>query len=445
MTSRQPPPRDENIRDLIRTERKRNVAVQASAGTGKTTLIVDRVIGLVRDGLPMDRIAVVTFTRAAASELRARIRSELMKQGLDEPLRKISSAWIETIHGFASRILREHFNLTGADPSFTTSEGHFDPGEIARQWDAWLLGLPGETIEEFGDMLEQVPIETLKSIILGIEPTRWLTDREMIGEVRDVLLRFQREHIVDVDMVLKSCQNQSNPQYIAYSTLSQRTRELLADPLDVEAAELADIRKLLWGAKGSKKDWPDPEGKKEVFDAAREAFMERVATVLLAAPLIDGTWRLTEGIAAKLRRMWDEDRSRLSYDDLLYLTWRAIADSDRLAFCLHHRFEHVLIDEFQDTSIDQVNLFKAFLEQDATLRTFYFECSLVGFDFAEDITLRNSVSGLFPPFENYTRFYRVPLSGHQYFFSHRTWAPLLYDMDLNAQISYLSDVLRIDI
>ena len=367
MISRQPPPRDENIRELIRSERKRNVAVQASAGTGKTTLIVDRVIGLVRDGLPMDRIAVVTFTRAAASELRARIRSELMKQGLDEPLRKISSAWIETIHGFASRILREHFNLTGADPSFTTSEGHFDPGEIARQWDAWLLGLPGETIEEFGEVLEQVSVEKLKTIILGIESTRWLTQRDMIGYAEDVLQRFNDEHLGDVDMVLGTCLDRSNTQYTAYSTLSRRTKELLAGPLDVEPAELADIRKLLWGRKGSNKDWPDPEGKKEVFEAARGTFMERVAPVLLAAPLTDGTWKLTEGIAEKLRRMWDEDRSRLSYDDLLFLTWRAIADSGRLASCLHDRFEHVLIDEFQDTSIDQVNLFTAFLEQAGAL------------------------------------------------------------------------------
>ena len=368
MTEKYPPPVDEQVRELIRAERKRNVAVQASAGTGKTTLIVDRVTGLLRDGLPIDRLAVVTFTRAAASELRSRIRSRLMEQGQTEPLRNISRAWIETIHGFASRILKEHFNLTGADPSFSTSEGHFDPLEIARQWDAWLLGLPKNTIEEFGDVLEQVPVETLRLIILGIEPTRWLTERDMLGYTREVLERFKREHLAEVDIVLDSCLNQLNPWFLAFSGLSRRMKELLAGPIDIAPAELAELRGLLWSRKrGARSDWPDHEGMMDIFNAAREEFIKGVAPVLIAHPLTDGTWQLAEGFAAKLRQMWDEDRSRLSYDDLLYIAWRAIATSGRLAKCLHERFEHVLIDEFQDTSIDQVNLFSSFLEQAGNL------------------------------------------------------------------------------
>ena len=68
---------DMKARETIRSESGRNVFIQASAGTGKTTLIVDRVIELLRIGIPLERLAVVTFTNAAAAELRSRIREKL--------------------------------------------------------------------------------------------------------------------------------------------------------------------------------------------------------------------------------------------------------------------------------------------------------------------------------------------------------------------------------
>ena len=138
-------PGDQLSRDAILRETRRNVFVQASAGTGKTTLMVDRVVELVKKGTPLERIALVTFTRPAAAELRMRVRNRLAGEKDNgnclDALKTVSVSWISTIHRFASRILREYFNLTGVDPAFTTTEGHYDPIEINREWDKWLLSL----------------------------------------------------------------------------------------------------------------------------------------------------------------------------------------------------------------------------------------------------------------------------------------------------------------
>ncbi|HEX2685062.1 MAG TPA: UvrD-helicase domain-containing protein, partial [Kofleriaceae bacterium] len=76
---------DEADRQRAIVERARNVLVDASAGTGKTSLVVERLVELVApregaDAIPIDRLAAITFTRKAAGELRVRTRQRLLEQ-----------------------------------------------------------------------------------------------------------------------------------------------------------------------------------------------------------------------------------------------------------------------------------------------------------------------------------------------------------------------------
>jgi len=105
-----------------------NLLVSASAGTGKTAVLVERVIRLVTGDPPADieRFLVVTFTEKAAQEMKARIRAALEKKiaesGEDTPLRRqldlLERAQISTIHAFCLRILRRFFHQVDLDPSF---------------------------------------------------------------------------------------------------------------------------------------------------------------------------------------------------------------------------------------------------------------------------------------------------------------------------------------
>src|ERR671925_241497 len=95
------------------------VFVSAGAGTGKTTVLVERFVKAVCDrGLDVDSLLVITYTERAAGELRARIRARLLALGRDDLARELDGAWISTIHGFCHRLLKAHPFAAGIDPRF---------------------------------------------------------------------------------------------------------------------------------------------------------------------------------------------------------------------------------------------------------------------------------------------------------------------------------------
>ena len=125
---------DQGARDTLRTVYDRSFFVEASAGAGKTTVLVDRIVGLVRTGTTkLSRLVAVTFTEKAAGEMKLRLRSELERVRLlpdlhtDErdrillAIQEFERAHIGTIHGLCVELLREHPLEAGVDPRFTVA------------------------------------------------------------------------------------------------------------------------------------------------------------------------------------------------------------------------------------------------------------------------------------------------------------------------------------
>jgi ATP-dependent helicase/nuclease subunit A len=108
-----------NHEQLAAVEAGGEVFVSAGAGTGKTAVLVERVVRAVCDrGLDVDSILVITYTRRAAGELRTRIRAALAERGRHDLARELDGAWISTIHGFCARLLRAYPLAAGLDPRF---------------------------------------------------------------------------------------------------------------------------------------------------------------------------------------------------------------------------------------------------------------------------------------------------------------------------------------
>ena len=125
---------DQAARDRIANNLDANLAVEAAAGTGKTTVLVDRVVKLLASGkVNVDQLVVITFTEKAAAELATRVRDELELRALtaegQERMRLLIAsrdlyrAHIETIHSFATALLRERPVEAGIDPLFEVLEG----------------------------------------------------------------------------------------------------------------------------------------------------------------------------------------------------------------------------------------------------------------------------------------------------------------------------------
>ena len=113
--------------------RNRNILVSAAAGSGKTAVLVERIITrLTRDEKPLnvDELLIVTFTEAAASEMKERIHSAIEKALEDDPenvhLQRqatlIHQAQITTIHKFCLSVIRDYFHTIDLDPGFRVAE-----------------------------------------------------------------------------------------------------------------------------------------------------------------------------------------------------------------------------------------------------------------------------------------------------------------------------------
>ncbi len=94
------------------------VFVSAGAGTGKTSVLVERFARAIDSGVDVASILVITYTERAAAELRARIRARLAQLGRHDLTRDLDAAWISTIHGFCLRLLKQHPFAAGLDPRF---------------------------------------------------------------------------------------------------------------------------------------------------------------------------------------------------------------------------------------------------------------------------------------------------------------------------------------
>ena len=96
-----------------------SLMVRAGAGTGKTTVLVERFVRAVtEDGVPVESILAITFTDKAAAEMRTRVRRRFVELGRRADARAAEGAWISTIHGFCARVLRAHALSAGIDPDF---------------------------------------------------------------------------------------------------------------------------------------------------------------------------------------------------------------------------------------------------------------------------------------------------------------------------------------
>ena len=120
---------DQDIRDRAGRDLQQSFIVDAGAGTGKTTVLISRILGAINSGKSsLDHIVAITFTEKAAGELKVRLRAELEKalreysseksSYVRDAMVEIERAQVSTIHSFCATLLRERPIEAGVDPGF---------------------------------------------------------------------------------------------------------------------------------------------------------------------------------------------------------------------------------------------------------------------------------------------------------------------------------------
>lgn len=348
----------------------RTLFVEAGAGTGKTSCLVNRFIALVESGVPADRIAAITFTTKAANELVERIRAELAKRARDGSVRcsegvaSLDRAAICTVHAFAQRILTEHPIEAGLPPNVTVIDDIAAAVAFEARWDEYVDRLLTDPEMERPVRLFLASGGTLDHLhdLAIVFNENWDLVTERIGrralaipplDVSDILTE-----LVEIIESADECTSTSDKLFGHITGPLTEFAHLLRHAVD-------DDRKLehLTGAKltcrfGQKGNWPGTELsdlRKRLADlheecASRAQRVQESALHAMADSLAEFT---REG--AEIRRATGE----LQFHDLLVFARAVLRDpvhGPAVRAALAARYQCLLIDEFQDTDPIQVEL-----------------------------------------------------------------------------------------
>ena len=366
------------------------LAVAAGAGSGKTFTLTQRIAWSL---LPnesgesalnsIDEVMAITYTNKAAAELRSRIKQQLLEEGLTDEALKVDNAWISTIHGMCSRLLREHALEFGIDPSFE-------------------LMLESESQIGFSHALENTfnrLSESADSSLRTYLSSKPLFDNGGFGKTieADVHALIDLTHclpdgfdaLIEVTSNLSACQilEKTLDLVEAYLSYSQSWKHTSSEERLI--AQFEDAQSLLNRALSE----GIPDFKDEGFDA--EAFFALLASVPLTASnfhskqpdgeqlhdyrveylkLLFGAYLICGENEASARilfaRMVEEEycrlkgKSKLDSDDLIALTVEQLDAHPELSEWCRKHFKLVMVDEFQDTNWVQVDLIKRICKED---------------------------------------------------------------------------------
>lgn len=371
-------PADQRVRDRIRTDLDTTLIIEAAAGTGKTTALVNRIISTVASGRArLARIVAVTFTEKAAGELKLRLRAEIERvrhdEALDEAERErllralpqLEEARIGTIHSFCADLLRERPVEARVDPMFEVApeevaESLFD--QAFERWFQEVLASPGEGMRRLlrrRDLAEgkgprpiarraAQELREWRDFDTPWEHVPFEREREIDELVREIekLGEIAREGDPD-DYLTKALENIARPVGEAIRLESVRGRDY--DALEqVIVGLLRGNNNRRFGWRGFGRQFGERE-RREVLDR-RDALHERLkrfrkdAGANLAPLLREEMWPVIGRYEGLKRRA-----GVLDFLDLLLLARNLVRDNPDVRRELQERFSHIFVDEFQDT------------------------------------------------------------------------------------------------
>ena len=385
--------------------RNRNILVSAAAGSGKTAVLVERIIRrLTEDDTPtdVDRLLIVTFTEAAAAEMKERIGAAIEKKleerpgdiRLERQATLIHSAQITTIHSFCLAVIRDHFHVIGIDPGFRIAE----EGELKLLKQDVLEELLeecyAEAKEEFLDFTERFGSgksdKKIEEIILKMyeysrsypRPDRWLDQCVKAYESEDLEVRAEervRMRAADIERVLerglKICEEPDGPYMygdMLDSDLEELERLQRAENFDAMYSAAAGFK---WKRLSSKKDDTVSPDKKEKVKKLREqakSLLKGMQEDYFYAPrevwqqdmqdALPSVVTLTE-LVKRFAHMLDEKkrlRNMIDFNDMEQFALAILTEEkdgelvpSAVAGEYQDRFDEVMIDEYQDSNLVQ--------------------------------------------------------------------------------------------
>ncbi|MEE8077262.1 MAG: UvrD-helicase domain-containing protein, partial [Candidatus Binatia bacterium] len=395
---------DRQEREMAVTTFDRNVVVTAGAGTGKTTLLVDRLVHLLMrnpEPLKITEIVALTFTNKAANEMKLRLRERLQsylgvrldrapadkneektqgevgslieryrltKDQVDsrarEALRHIERGGISTIHSFAANLLRLYPMEAGLDPQFREDDGSWFERYFEESWATWLdqeLSAQGARREDWKQVLRKISLEEMRKFAFALCSETVQLDRlghfprdgDIPPPVRQWLKKLEEEATNLMGQHPDGRQQIDKLTRISHEIVREilARGELVGGMLEEEKAFLA--------RKGPNpvKAWSESE-----FELAKEL-------VRVARRLCQVDEKLTRRLCGLLVPFAESCREGfvkegfVSFDGLLVRARNLVRDRLPVREEIKEQFKAILVDEFQDTDPIQYEILLYLTEQ----------------------------------------------------------------------------------
>ncbi len=338
--------------------------VEAGAGTGKTSLLVDRLFHVVvENNTPLEQVAAITFTEKAAAELKTRLRERLEKEkesSIPEPrlqtirraLEEIEYAFIGTIHSFAANLLQDRPVEAGVDPRFQIVDQDEISSLLEEAWEKW-----------FDRELEKERESLRRAVKLGFPPENFYQAAHRLYHQRDILqegepepCEFYPQRRLEelwekarlLEGLLPRCKDKTDQgweQASRFLSWLEKAEGLKEEDLVYFFLHLMPTVK----AKGNQKNWHSREACAEQKEICRE--VEKLQEEIRK----EAAGTVSREVISWLEGFFDfleeekADRGVLDFNDLLLRARNLLRDDLPTRGYFQKRYRCLLVDEFQDT------------------------------------------------------------------------------------------------
>lgn len=381
-----------------------NVIVSAAAGAGKTAVLTERLTQLVAAGTPVDRLLVLTFTRAAATEMKQRMEKRLRTAAAEagDPEKQaylraqagaLGRAYISTVHAFCARVLRRHGHLLDLPPSVRVLDELETPVVVGRVRDALLTRLGAEEDADYRTLLaafggEDAAWAAVQQVAAFLqsqpEPARFLDDAarryddpQWMARTLQAVTDEARAALRAAVQALERARDALPPDWAgAIGTLDDELLQLRGVLLQTEydayrAGLLAFERGRLTFPRGTAEADKAPaqaarKAVKACVDAQRAQFFRPAAE---ERALLLGTGGVVRALCAVVRQYeaaFAAEKRRLGavdYADLEHMALKLL-QMDAVAAEYRERFCYIAVDEYQDSNRVQEALLEAVRRED---------------------------------------------------------------------------------
>lgn len=388
--------------------RKRNILVSAAAGSGKTAVLVERIIKMITDPkepVDIDRLLIVTFTNAAAAEMRERIGAAIEKALQEQPhsehlqrqLTLIHNAQITTIDSFCLYVIRNHFHEIDLEPNFRIGdEGElkllkedvlkqvFEKNyeELRPEFTAFVAGYaPGRTDSKAGEMVRALyefsrsypwPKEWLDSCVEGyrVSDVKELAESPLIRPLVDNIRYILTDIVKDLKQALTLTLADDGPdiyEKVIRNDLEKYERMAACENFVELYEALGNITyDRMPSSRGYDGDVDKLEQVKQIRDAAKDAVKKIVKQYFFCSPAmmveqLQRTAPMTEELVRLTIEFADafaEEKRRknlVDFHDLEHFALDILVDSEtkqprKTAEEFRDTFAEIMIDEYQDSN-----------------------------------------------------------------------------------------------